>query len=607
MTASRSPGGSRPLRAVITAGGTEEPVDDVRVLTNFSTGRFGAAIARALVRHGVETTVLASRSLAARAGELRGPIRVVPYASFRDLEGALNEVAKDPPDILLMAAAVSDYTPVRSAGKIRSDAPALEIALTANPKLLPTLRGALGDACVIVGFKLLSGVTAGELVAVARRQAVGGRLDLTVANDLQELAGDRHPVWLVRPEGEPARIEGHREDVADAIAETAIDAALARETRGSAPTDLARLVATTADAIGIAADARAIRVREPAASSHLLDTVSGASAILMVDEAFGRFDAEVPPGGSPSDEDVRAALAEAARAGTWGGGPFAVRLEGGAAIFGLDERTCGAMVRDMTLAREAFVQRMGGATDAERALVDRHTSPIFDGTRIVGAAVHMGEGVVAPVVTAGTPSAGLGDAVLAQLDAQGRGVAVRAFDENYARERGFTRGSRLMKNLLPDGAPPTWSADGVVLEPPSKSKALIMAASVALVDPLRRRVLLGRRRVPPFDGYHAFPGGKVEPGESARECAARELAEETGIALPASLAPRRIVRVHVSDGMRVFAVDCHVFFVLVPLSPATSPELEAEWIAVSRARDARPMAAGTRRVMREIEAMMEGR
>ena len=39
---------ARPLRAVITAGGTEEPVDDVRVLTNFSTGRFGAAIARAL-------------------------------------------------------------------------------------------------------------------------------------------------------------------------------------------------------------------------------------------------------------------------------------------------------------------------------------------------------------------------------------------------------------------------------------------------------------------------------------------------------------------------------------------------------------------------------
>ena len=120
-------------------------------------------------------------------------------------------------------------------------------------------------------------------------------------------------------------------------------------------------------------------------------------------------------------------------------------------------------------------------------------------------------------------------------------------------------------------------------------------------------MLLGKRTVPPFEGYRAFPGGKLEPGESARDAAARELYEETGIALSPALAPRRVVRVFVSDGNRVFAVDCHVFFVLAPAQPTATAEIDAEWIAIDRARAERPMAAGTRRVMREIEAMLDGR
>jgi len=625
--AGRSLAGSRPLRAVVTAGGTEEAVDDVRVLTNVSTGRFGAAIARALVRRGIETTVLASRALAARRDELRGPLRVVSFTTFRDLEAALAELTSYPPDLLFMAAAVSDYAPVRAVGKIRSDAPSLEIVLTANPKLLPALRGSLGDRTVLVGFKLLSSVTPEQLVSVARAQALGGRLDLTVANDLAELKNDRHPVWLVPPAGEARRIDGHREDVADAIAEAAVAIARARAdgdasagvnatrpdgTKRAPPSDLGRRMASAADAIGIPASARAIRVRDPENPSHLLDTVEGVDAILMVDEALGRFDAELDGTTSPSDEAVRAALAEAARAGRWGGGPFAVGLQGGAALFGLNDASCEALIAGMRAAREALWSRLGGVSDDERDLIARHTTPIFHGARIVGAAVGLKDDVVAPVVVAGAESHGLGDAVLAQLDAKGCAIAhfgsmACAFDENYARERGFTRGSREMKTLLPPGAPSTWSADGVVLEPPSRTRTLTMAASVALVDPLRRRVLLGKRRMPPFDGYHAFPGGKVEPGESARDCAARELCEETGITLPCTLTPKLVVRVYASDGLRVFAVDCHVFLVLSPMTPTATEELQSEWISIERAREARPMAAGTRRVMRAVEAMIAGR
>ena len=114
-----------------------------------------------------------------------------------------------------------------------------------------------------------------------------------------------HPVWLVPAEGDARRVEGHRDDVADAIATIVVDAASARAGY-LAPTssELQKRVASCADAIGIPADGRAIRVRAPDASSHLLDTVEGVDAILMIDEAFGRFDAEIPVGTAPSDEDL---------------------------------------------------------------------------------------------------------------------------------------------------------------------------------------------------------------------------------------------------------------------------------------------------------------
>lgn len=204
------------LRAVVTAGGTEEPIDDVRSVTNGSTGRFGAAIARALHHRGVAVTVLASSRMVASVPVPRG-VRVIPYGSHVDLARAMDTLLEDPPDQWWMSAAVADYTPAPAAGKIRSDLDTLTLTLTRTPKLLATLRDRAPNT-TLIGFKLLSGVTPTELVDTARRQLVSNRLDAVVANDLAELRGGRHPVWLVRPDGE-TRVEGPRADVAERLVE----------------------------------------------------------------------------------------------------------------------------------------------------------------------------------------------------------------------------------------------------------------------------------------------------------------------------------------------------------------------------------------------------
>jgi 8-oxo-dGTP pyrophosphatase MutT (NUDIX family) len=212
----------RRLRAVVTAGGTEEPIDDVRSVSNGSTGRFGAAIASALAARGVDVTVLGSeRMLASRDGQLPG-VRTLAFRSHADLDAVMDDVLREPPDLWFMAAAVADYAPDRAQGKIRSDKDQLVVDMKRTPKLLARLRARCGDGTTLVGFKLLSDVSRAELEATARRQLVDNQLDHVVANDLMELRHGRHPILLVGQDGS-ARVDGTREEVADALVAQVLD------------------------------------------------------------------------------------------------------------------------------------------------------------------------------------------------------------------------------------------------------------------------------------------------------------------------------------------------------------------------------------------------
>ena len=201
------------LRAVVTAGGTSEKIDDVRVVTNLSSGRLGACIAEALAEQGVRTELITSGVVPESGGRA---LKVVRTASTADLQQAIHRAAEQPIDLFLMAAAVSDYAPEQASGKIRSDADELVVKMGRAPKILPTLRGLCGEQTFIVGFKLLSGVSRGELVATARRQILGADTDACFANDLHHLGPDWHPAILVLPEAE-LDLTGDKPGVARAL------------------------------------------------------------------------------------------------------------------------------------------------------------------------------------------------------------------------------------------------------------------------------------------------------------------------------------------------------------------------------------------------------
>src|SRR5688572_30101583 len=95
------------MNCVVTAGPTYEPLDEVRRLTNFSSGKLGAQLADFLVAQGHQVTLLYGHYSTYR--EKQSAQRIVPFDTTRDLSDKLKSLAKEKVDAVFHAAAVSDF------------------------------------------------------------------------------------------------------------------------------------------------------------------------------------------------------------------------------------------------------------------------------------------------------------------------------------------------------------------------------------------------------------------------------------------------------------------------------------------------------------------
>ncbi len=162
-------------RVLVSAGPTREALDPVRYLTNRSSGKMGFALAAAAAEMGAETTLVAGPvGLATPPGVER--VDVVSALEMRD---AVYERAPAA-DIVIMAAAVSDFRPRRaSEHKIKKHGGLNRIELEANPDILAGLRD-VAPRALIVGFA----AETRDLEAAARGKLAAKRADLLVANDV---------------------------------------------------------------------------------------------------------------------------------------------------------------------------------------------------------------------------------------------------------------------------------------------------------------------------------------------------------------------------------------------------------------------------------------
>ena len=133
-------------RVLITSGPTREPIDDVRYITNRSSGKMGSALAKAALRLGAEVTVVAGPQ-AARLPAGATVVRVETAQEMHDAALALSGF-----DYIVGAAAVADYHVAnRVSGKMRRSSSSVSLELAPNPDIIAALAAANPSSCV-VGF-----------------------------------------------------------------------------------------------------------------------------------------------------------------------------------------------------------------------------------------------------------------------------------------------------------------------------------------------------------------------------------------------------------------------------------------------------------------------
>lgn len=201
---------ARRLRVLVTSGGTAEPIDGVRVLTNVSSGGTGALIAEQLARAGHEVVLLRART--ARAADAGG-VREETFQTFAELAAALEQrLGAEDFDAVIHAAAVSDFalesievdgmTVLPGAAKIDSESTPV-LRLRRNPKLVERVRAwSRRKEVRVVAFKLTSGAGAAETRRAVAKLLDAGAADFVVHNDLAaRVEGGAFPAEIWSSEG----------------------------------------------------------------------------------------------------------------------------------------------------------------------------------------------------------------------------------------------------------------------------------------------------------------------------------------------------------------------------------------------------------------------
>lgn len=168
------------MRLLVSAGGTQEPWDEVRFLGNRSTGRQGCEVARAALDSGAEVTLVAAN---VHSTLVPGGVSRLEAPTAQDMLRVM--LAQQPEaDLVVQCAAVADFRPIRVPGKItrhQDEIPTLHLERT--PDVLAALIQNRSPQQVIVGFGALTG-TVDEVLAAGAAKARSKGADLLAVNQV---------------------------------------------------------------------------------------------------------------------------------------------------------------------------------------------------------------------------------------------------------------------------------------------------------------------------------------------------------------------------------------------------------------------------------------
>lgn len=226
-------------KIVITAGGTSEKIDNVRKITNSSSGKLGMTLANHLLKQNEDLTiyyVCSKNSL--RPTDER--VKVIEVDGTIDLKNRIETLLlNERIDYFIHSMAVSDYMidyvttierikqsvknnenideafsniEIINGSKISSYEDNLVIVLKPTSKIISIIKD-LSPSTYLVGFKLLDGVSKEELIEVAKKLRDKNKCDLVVANDLSTIRNGEHIAYIINKDNEIEESRG-KDDIA---------------------------------------------------------------------------------------------------------------------------------------------------------------------------------------------------------------------------------------------------------------------------------------------------------------------------------------------------------------------------------------------------------
>jgi phosphopantothenoylcysteine decarboxylase/phosphopantothenate--cysteine ligase len=190
----------KPLKVLVTAGGTRVKIDAIRSIVNGSSGRFGTEIAKAfdrILREHKDYCKDRIIFLGTRSCDISFLCDITRFDLFDEYQQHIDDILNtEKPDIVVLAAAVSDFAPKEdSQGKISSNG---EVTLTLKPlpKLISTVREKVPNA-VICGFKCLDHASDQDLIEAAKNQIEKCDVDLVIVNNWNTMSDDDHKIGIV--------------------------------------------------------------------------------------------------------------------------------------------------------------------------------------------------------------------------------------------------------------------------------------------------------------------------------------------------------------------------------------------------------------------------
>jgi phosphopantothenoylcysteine decarboxylase/phosphopantothenate--cysteine ligase len=217
------------LRVVVSAGGTREPLDPVRYLTNRSSGKQGHAIAEAAARRGAEVTLITASARNLEPG-LAHRVTRIDVETAADMERALDAVRADA-DVVIMAAAVADFRPKVTADvKLSKEDGLPELVLEPTPDILAGLARTRQPGQVLVGFA----AETHDVIERGRRKLARKGVDLLVVNDVSApgvgFDHDTNAVTILEADGGATEVPLTSKNV---VAKAVLDSVIAHQEKRS--------------------------------------------------------------------------------------------------------------------------------------------------------------------------------------------------------------------------------------------------------------------------------------------------------------------------------------------------------------------------------------